>query len=196
MKSHPHQQRISECIRKRRFEDYLMWHGGHERDAAFFRIIPLLNDREYWKCLREAWWNLETSITHKRKWIRCYRSPRESRDSLMTAAERRALDALPGRFPVFRGIGSPQAANGLSWTLSKKVAERFAAYSVGPRRQSFGLGASAPMIVYGWCKKADVLALYLDRKEKEIVVPASLVSGKLIEPLCLPTSRAESRRRT
>lgn len=175
---------ISDYVRKGDFLRYLTMFGGHERPAAFFAIRDQIkSDRLYWQCVREAWWNLETSLPDKRKWLKCYRSTRPSREALMTMAERRRLEVLPASFPVYRGIGSPLAVNGLSWTLSRTVAERFAAYAVGSRRKDFGLAASEPAVVSGRCSKRDVLALYLDRKEQELVISPSAVRGKRLHRL-------------
>jgi hypothetical protein len=160
---------------------YLNRFGGHERQGVFFRIHSRLSDDQYWKTLRDVWSLEEVTFPHKRNWIRLFRSERPARELLMTSDECDRLATLPEKVCVFRGIGNCRHKNGLSWTLSVETARFFANYACGGRRSCFGFSGLLPVLVSGWCRKRDVLALFLDRKEDEIVIPAGLVCDKKLE---------------
>jgi len=160
---------------------YLDRFDGHKRQCALFEVQKRLSNRQYWKVLRDVWSIEEVTFPHRRKWLKLFRADRPYRSSLMTTAEHKRLAALPEEFPVFRGVGNCRHLAGMSWTLSRAKAEFFANYALGFRRAHLCLPGLLPILVSGRCKKRDVLAVFLDRKEDEIVIPGGLVSGKTID---------------
>jgi hypothetical protein len=82
------------------------------------------------------------------------------RYTVMTEEERTELAALPETFTVWRGLETrhKRAIEGLSWTLSRRIAEWFAI-----RIKSKGY------LVEGCVRRNDVFALLNGRDEREIV---------------------------
>src|SRR5689334_15098906 len=81
-----------ELVRRRKlfletekYAEYLMSFPSHERDAAFFRFVRFyrLSNPMFWQLLRDVWTSMETSFTHRRKWLQLFRSPRSHRKHLM-----------------------------------------------------------------------------------------------------------------
>ncbi|MER9005892.1 hypothetical protein NKI15_19870 [Mesorhizobium sp. M0862] len=72
------------------------------------------------------------------------------------------FDALPGEFRVYRGCAD-ERLDGLSWTTDKATAVRFAR----GRRRSYKSGRAVVSLLV---KKTDVLTVFQDRKEYEILL--------------------------
>jgi len=81
--------------------------------------------------------------------------------AMMTLDEQAAYDALPDVVTVYRGCYKPNKW-GLSWSLSKEVAESFPSYS---RYRQEG----QPLLVTAKAEKRNVIAVKLDRDEAEVI---------------------------
>lgn len=164
--------RKTELLAQGKYLDYLLTFGGHECLFGLLGIEARLPDKDYWKCLAETWSNIECSAPHLQTWIRLFESERKCRAALMTKKERAFLRALPQELTLYRGYAKGRVRRGMSWTLSKECANFFARYATGPRRaflcghQQGGIG----MRVTGRCDRRDVLALFNEREEQEIVI--------------------------
>jgi hypothetical protein len=88
----------------------------------------------------------------------------------MSPEETAVFGRLPERIRCWRGGGRQQVLLGVSWSLSRAVAERFARYCCCTRRAMFGLGADDPVVVSAAVEKSRVFAVKLDRSEREIVI--------------------------
>jgi hypothetical protein len=76
--------------------------------------------------------------------------------------QRAVLDGLPGLITVYRGC-SLERVHGLSWTLSRKVAAKFA-------RGHRGISIRRPTIARARMRRVDVFAVFVDRKEDEVIL--------------------------
>ena len=136
---------------------------------AFQKYLEHFDDKNYWKIIAAIWTQQEQLWSNKNLYLKLFQSPRPQRQFLMTAVERRKLDTLPDKFPVYRGyIG--RRGKGLSWTIDQSMAECFA------QRFSLLTDLGKPRIMEGIAKKKDVLAYFNRRKEKEIVINPEKVS--------------------
>ena len=81
---------------------------------------------------------------------------------MMTTAEQAAFNALPDTFTVYRGCHCVNKW-GLSWTLSREIAEEFPTLNRYQRRDQQALLITAQV------KKSEVIAVKLDREESEII---------------------------
>ena len=91
-------------------------------------------------------------------------------DYLMSEEERAALEALPAQVTIYRGIRTCQIRReiyGLSWTLSRSVAEWFA----NVRGSYWGDQAGEPVILEQTVDKSRIVWLLLERNELEVVIP-------------------------
>jgi hypothetical protein len=85
----------------------------------------------------------------------------------MDDEERKVLAELPDTIQVFRGTCyAPEGCRGLSWTLRRDIAERFAIKGafLGSRPKG-----AIPYLVTATLRKRDVLAYFDGRDEAEIV---------------------------
>jgi hypothetical protein len=91
--------------------------------------------------------------------------------------DRALYDALPERFTAYRGQDFLAAA-GLSWTLNRDAAARFA---LGHR----GIRYAHPVVISATINKRNVVAGYAEREESEIVI---------FSPQCAFAREVEARR--
>ncbi len=166
----------------------------NSRLKAFVRLAPYLDDEEYWDTVRNIWTGSELLSDYGSLW-RFILSARITRDLLLTPYNRQLLwTKLPSEVTIYRGF-SVCYQDGLSWTLSRKIAEFFAEYSAdGTRRCSlFGSQSDAvPQIVTGQCQRRDIIALFSDRKEREVVIFPENVKNKRVE-VWIPEPKLERR---
>ena len=85
----------------------------------------------------------------------------EDRQACMSAEDLRIFNSLPEQIQVWRGTSYKRGINGLSWTLDEQKAAHFA--------RRFNLNSRAPLVAKGRAKKANVLAYFGERDEREIV---------------------------
>jgi len=119
-----------------------------------------LNDIEFWGSFREIWMHAENLWEDWENIEKLLELNRPQRESIMDAKERAALKKLPTSIQIFRG-GLTENLDGYSWTLSKEKAEWFAKC----RQQQ-----DNAFSFEGECQKDDVLALFLERDEDEILI--------------------------
>ena len=98
---------------------------------------------------------------------------RPERQHIMNAEEHEALSKLPDQFTIFRGYSGTKRL-GLSWTLDRDKAIWFA--------NRFAANFGNPTLLEANCKKKNVLGVFLDKKEKEIVTDPRILRPKS-EPL-------------
>jgi len=138
----------------------------HERPYrihAFAGLAGQLDDTDYWEHLGRLWTDSENIFEAEALWLRLLNdaSRRPGRALMMTAEERGVLDSLPPRITVYRGYSHPGRGNGMSWSLSREVARRFAF-----RFTVDGQGRIARREV----GKDQVIAYFAGRGEQEIVL--------------------------
>ena len=80
----------------------------------------------------------------------------------MGPEDRELFTALPDPVRIYRGQLAGRRA-GISWTTERECAERFA-------RRSAGLWGGEPTLLIGLVKKADIIAVFTERKESEVLV--------------------------
>src|SRR5581483_11604756 len=142
------------------------WEGFLCRVNAPFRFTVLnaikdfLTPPDFWKAFAYAWMHCENAWEDTELIQSLLASPRGTPQQMMDAKEKEALARLPDVIPIYRGA-TLYNIFGISWTLSRRKAEWFAA-----NRQV------DPLTFCFWakCNKGDVLGLLLERQEKEIVV--------------------------
>ncbi|OQM74703.1 hypothetical protein BFN67_03440 [Pseudaminobacter manganicus] len=88
----------------------------------------------------------------------------------MSAADRRAYDALPEVLTIYRGCESEDHIGGYSWSLDRDRAEWFA--------RRFGVDGVIGKLEI---QKLDALACFGERNEAEIVVDAVYLDDDAIE---------------
>ena len=100
---------------------YIFLHERPYRVQAFLDVEDELDDDEYWQLLLDVWTDTEEPRTHIRVWYRLWKSARPKPDGFIK------LPNDDDTLRVYRGGHGPDLeSEGLSWTLSRKVAEKFA----------------------------------------------------------------------
>lgn len=130
-------------------------------ERMYTLLHDLIHEVEYpdWlKLLGEEWSCCDNISLYKSTLAGFLKKPTPE---MMDEEEQRAFDQLPEVFTIYRGCYSKNK-HGLSWTLSKEVAEKFPLYI---RYRGRGI----PLLVTAQVKKANVIALKLDREEQEII---------------------------
>ena len=131
------------------------------RFQTFMEHMGLMTNAEYWENLGWLWTDSENLWQVGKRELRgLLNSERSGRELMMDPEEREALAALPETFPVYRGHG-PKNKWGFSWTLDLAKAAWFA--------NRFTRKGERQLVTEGACLKANAVALFLGRNEKEIV---------------------------
>ena len=166
------------CIKERKFYSYILNVSEPFRLKAFVGIEQELKDVEFWTLLRDTWIMYELVYIEELIWMRLFTSKRGERDLLMTPLARRTFQRFPDMLTVWRGCDRNFIKSGLSWTLNRKVAQKFAHGMASLTRTKID-----GVLLTGKCKKTDIFAYFTDRKESEIIVESAKVKRKRIVEL-------------
>lgn len=136
-----------------------------------FEDWEFFEEKEFNKEVRDSWILTEfPNMNDTEMLVSLFKMTKK--ELLMVAEDLKYFNNLPDKIKVFRGINDSQTKKkGLSWTFNRDVAVRFAnAWN----RQGEVLEAVI--------NKEDVIAVFLDRKECEIVLnPNKLMEVKEYE---------------
>jgi len=144
-----------------RAEQLLMHHDSYGRLGEIMRFSAIMSRRSWLRLLGEEWTGLDNFFA----WNDELRQLLPGRVTLllMNKDERAAWRELPDIVTIYRGC-SEVNLNGLSWSLCPEIASKFptlARYKPPNGRQ--------PLLVTAEVAKQRIIAVKLDRKEREIV---------------------------
>lgn len=164
------------CLRDRNYTGYLLTFDSHQRLEPFLKLQGALSDEDYWRLLREVWLGVEVVLPDVKVWRKLWTARAPQPDTVMTRQERDRLAAQPSRLTLFRGFTHGRGARGWSWTLTESKARWFAEHANGSRRQHLaGMQSGRPQVAIGLCERRDVLALFEERNEDEVVIDPSRI---------------------
>lgn len=149
--------------------DYHKYVFLHERPFRIDALVQLRFDfgisRPYWEVVGTTWRDSENIQRWKDEWREIWSEEDKLglRRFAMTRYERRYLRQLPESFIIYRGVGDPAGVEGMSWTLSRKLAAWFAC-----RNRSNNDGKC--LIATAEISRADVIAYFSNRREREVIV--------------------------
>jgi len=136
----------------------------------FYRLDALLSatqkglekkPSEFWALVSDVWQDSENIRQNLSRWKRVWRKKVENRQACMSKEDLCVFDRLPEQIEIWRGTSHKRYVDGISWTLEREKAIRFARrFSSKPR---------VPLVARGIVKKGDVLAYFGGRNEREIV---------------------------
>lgn len=118
----------------------------------------LITPNAAWKYARKTWVDLKEVYPYRELWEEFFSLGYGDPKLFMDECERGRLNALPDEFKIYRGYNRKRPRHGLSWTMSKKVATKYA--------QQFG----ERKIAQGMINKSSVIGLICSRGEHEVVV--------------------------
>lgn len=139
----------------------LRWANSVERSSLLLQLAGALPSRSWWPLIVREWSCLDL-IPHS-AYAEAFANNRSRwQPSCMRGRNQSLYQRLPETLTVYRGQDGDRA-NGLSWTLSRRVAERFAA---GHR----GIANADPQVLERQISRCDVAFACADRGEAEIVL--------------------------
>jgi hypothetical protein len=149
------------ALEERDFVQFVSLHEGAHQVEALKGLMPLLPAAQYGRVVRQVWIEsndvLWTSIS---EWSTLFLSlSTVSRRHFMTRKDREAFDALPEKFPVYRGYYEGLNEGGMSWSLDREKAEGHGA------KEDFGQRVRSKII-----HKSEVLGYTNARKDQEIIL--------------------------
>ena len=156
------QEQLEEMGRREQELAQLYGIGNHPPEGGFYNpyaayemsqttAVPLANYRRWWQFLERA-------------------ARTREHDGLMAEDERTALEALPDRVTVYRGLRTKNYLPdhvGFSWTLSREVAEQFANVY---RAARWGDPDGEPLVIEKTISKRQIVWLIFGRNEQEAVI--------------------------
>lgn len=128
----------------------------------------MANPRTFWDLVGRVWIDTEFPHNYQTEWSELLIAQMPYREYMMDEVEREAFSKLPNHITVWRGVSASDEdearewiAEGFSWTRNEAKAKWFA----GRWRRK----GTTPYIAKATVRKADALALFLGRKEDEIL---------------------------
>lgn len=163
-------EKISKKKLKEIIDDVLLKCDSFDRFAGFLELCWKYNLKGdmYWYALKETYSTCDNLYGFKDNIKQAFSSEEPSREKLMSKKEQKYLSTLPENLTIYRGMTVQEFESGdfgVSWTLSKDVAEFFA-YTYGRNHAT----AHLPKMVHELqVKKSDIVAYFSERKEFEVI---------------------------
>lgn len=140
---------------------------GVNKLQVFLSIAPLLEGKNYWKALMEAYTMSDNLFEFRIDLIKSFLCKEPDKWALMKKSERSFLERLPSEISIYRGMTKSEYESGefgVSWTLNRKVAEYFAF------EYQRNFNANQPKIIHElMVSKHSLHAYFSSRNEKEVV---------------------------
>lgn len=151
---------------------FVFLHERPYRVGALLSVSRFIADFAYWNLVRSVWTDSENIWQWGEEAVRDLLLKRKGRKSVMNSADTSAFLALPPRFTIYRGWHEPGTPFGWSWTLRQGQAQWFANRMLP--------GGSEPRVEAFKVLRTDVIALFTERGEDEIVVDPAVVLGRTV----------------
>lgn len=151
----------AQYLKEKEYDSFVFLHERPFRLHTFLSIRHKLSDKEYWNLASSIWTDSENINVNRSIWKIVLKSKRSSGEYFMQPEDRNYLLKLPQTITVFRGCNETNK-NGLSWTLDKKVAEKFAG--------RFSTKYNGSTVLTKTINKNKVFAYLSSRSEKEIII--------------------------
>ena len=120
-----------------------------------------MTDAEYWQRLADAWTHSEGLDGDE--WRVRFSSTRPGREHLMAPDVRELVAGFPERIRVWRGAVRGVNEEGFSWAVSRQDAVGWA------HRNAEIHERGEPVVLHGTVAREDVIALFVERLEMEVV---------------------------
>jgi hypothetical protein len=147
----------------------ILWSSSNDKIEKFIQFKHLyIQPEHYWQGLRSCY-DHSNNNHHLLDQIKAlFNTNKPNRNSMMTHKELKFLNSLDDKITIYRGMSQIEADNkkyGLSWTLDKAIAEKFANGYIH-NYNSYRLDKTVVELVID---KKDVVAYFDGREEKEII---------------------------
>ena len=160
-------------------EDLLLFSNSFDRIDNYVRYVHKrgygreMDPKAYWKYLGQAYTGSDNNRDDIPIIKTMFTRPYPHRECIMDDQEQAIYKSLPPQVTIYRGMTEVEARKGakdpnqygISWTLSKEVAEFFA-YQYG---RNFSTSHMKKTTVKRTVPKTDILAYFGEREEDEII---------------------------
>ena len=135
--------------------------GSDGRCGALLEILPRDKPDIAWPVFLNVWSSCDATWSENESVLQMLTDIGGSASDYYDDESRSFFDALPDSVIVYRGC-SRERVNGLSWTTDKAISEGFA-------RGHRGIKVPNAVVATGIIPKDKILAVFVDRKESEIL---------------------------
>jgi hypothetical protein len=135
------------------------FHDSYSRLPALLDLADKMRYRSWLRVLGLHWSGFDNVSAHLDDLYPMLEGQSPVRQ-MMTAKEWRVYEGLPEVVSIYRGAGEHNFI-GASWSLDRKIAEKF------PCLRRYRV--PTPLLLTARARKEDILAVKLDRKEVEVV---------------------------
>lgn len=142
------------------------------RFGQFWEIAPELKGENYWHGLSVAYQYSDDLYPYKKEVKKAFKSREPNRECLMTTEEQTFLKNLPQKLVIYRGMTLLEWVSGdfgVSWTLNRSVAEKFAKRKQWHIDNNKKLIPLRKMVHKITIDKKEVIAYFKEREESEII---------------------------
>ena len=145
---------------------------GHEsyEDRSFDLFLILskqLEGRDFWRLLNDCYMTLKHPLLWKHEIREAFQSDEPDQEYYMNQESREFYNNLPDGVTIYRGMSVTESIGknyGISWTLSKDVADHFT------KIDSSGLPTSEKKVMVSlMVPKDDIIAYSNEREEQEVI---------------------------
>jgi hypothetical protein len=148
--------------------EILIMSSSYEVFGNFLTIKSELDDKTYWRILSDAYIGSDNLFRYSNEIKQAFREDRDFRTLLMSKTDLKFYNNLPSKLIIYRGMTIQELESGdfgVSWTLSRKVAEFFANI-YGRNHDTRHL----PKVVHQLeVSKELICAYFSDRQEEEVI---------------------------
>jgi hypothetical protein len=177
-------EKLEEFVREKKWHLFVFMHERPYRLDALHTVIyehGVVEPEQVWPLVGSIWTDSENIWQNYDAWRDIWSLDDEdntfvieNRHLVMSEEERAMLAAMPETLEVYRGCRDHELnGEGMSWTLDRDRAVRFA--------RAYRRDDDTPVVIVGKAKKADVLAHFIGRNEREIVVFPEYISVSHME---------------
>jgi len=149
--------------------DQLQQSSSTDKIAKFIEVLGQFNsDAEYWEMLSNSYQHTNNTHDYLAQIKELFNSNRKEKHLIMDDHERMEFINLPEELTIYRGMAFDEDISknyGISWTLDRKVAEKFAFEFP----HNYNVRGLKMMVKELKVKKEQITALFLGRKEHEVI---------------------------
>jgi hypothetical protein len=146
------------------FEQLKMSTSNGQLISLFKKHQMSFTDEEYWMNLRETYIMQDYEQLNIKALKKLFLSKRKFNEKLMEPDEYNYLKSLPDFITIYRGgsIDEPEKGFGISWSLNKQIAEKFA------KNKSIHTGCE--MVVFEKTIYRDLVLAYINSRQEEEII--------------------------
>jgi hypothetical protein len=147
------------------YQSIFMSVNTSEKISVFIDNIDKFTDEEYWEELVNAYTSQDYKKIPYKVYHELFSANRPNREKLMDDEELKLFKKLPDQITIYRGGSKTEEKTkkyGVSWTLDKKIAEKFANVKAIRDKKEM-------VVIEKTISKKDVVAYLISRKEEEII---------------------------